>query len=89
MTYLDTIVCEIEVPFLANQRTEIAALVLPTTDYSLQVPVIVGTNAISRCRERCENATKGIPTQWRNAFTAMQQSRLGVVKSTLKNSAIT
>ena len=82
LTYLGAIVCEIEVPFQANQRIKITALVLPTTDYSLQVPVIVGTNAISWCRERCENATKGIPTQWRNAFTAMQQSRLGVVKTT-------
>ena len=53
LTYLGAIVCTIEVPFLVDQPIEIAALVLPTTDYSLTVPVIVGTNAISRCRQRC------------------------------------
>ena len=44
--------------------------------------MIVGTNAISRCRQRCENIPEGVPTQWKNAFVALQQSRVGIVKST-------
>ena len=52
--------CFIEVPFLIDQPIEIAALVLPTTDYSLTVPVIVGTDAILRCRQKCEKTPEEI-----------------------------
>ena len=69
LSYMGAIACSLEVPFLHNQLIETAALVLPTTDYSLQVPVIVGTNAINRCREKCESTTETIPTQWKNALS--------------------
>ena len=82
LSYMGAIACSLEVPFLHNQLIETATLVLPTTDYSLQVPVIVGTNAINRCREKCESTTETIPTQWKNAFIALQRSHIGVVKST-------
>ena len=81
LSYMGAIVCSLEVPFLHNQIIETAALVLPTTDYSLKVPVIVGTNVINRCRELCESTTETIPTQWKNAFIALQRSHIGVVKS--------
>ena len=82
LSYLGAIACEIEVPFLGKQSIKIGALVLPTTDYSLNVPVIVGTNAIAPCRDRCESNTEGIPNQWKNAFIALQDTHVGVVKST-------
>ena len=84
LSYMGTIACTLAVPFLQNQVIETAALVLPTTEYSLKVPVIVGTNAINKCRERCEKSTGEIPTQWKNAFIALQLSHIGVVKSTNK-----
>ena len=82
LSYMGAIACSLEVPFLQNQLIETAALVLSTTDYSLKVPVIVGTNAINRCKEKCESTTETIPTQWKNAFIALQRSHIGVVKST-------
>ena len=82
LSYLGAIACEIEVPFLGKQSIKIGALVLPTTDYSLNVPVIVGTNAIAPCRDRCESNTERIPNQWKNAFVALQDTHVGVVKST-------
>ena len=82
LSYLGAIACEIEVPFLGNQSIETGALVLPTTDYSLNVPVIVGTNTITPCRDRCENNKDGIPSQWKNAFLSLQDTHVGVVKST-------
>ena len=84
LSYMGAIACTLAVPFLQNQVIETAALVLPTTEYSLKVPVIVGTNAINKCRERCEKSTGEIPTQWKNAFIALQLSHIGVVKSTNK-----
>ena len=44
--------CTIEVPFLAKQSFEVPVLVVPTTQYSLKVPVVVGTNVIRQCNER-------------------------------------
>ena len=45
--------------------------------------MIIGTNAINKCRERCESDTK-VPGVWQNAFVSFQQGRIGVVKSTNK-----
>ena len=45
--------------------------------------MIIGTNAINKCRERCENDTI-VPGVWQNAFVSFQQGRVGIVKSTNK-----
>ena len=59
-------------------------LVVPTTEYGLTVPVVVGTNAIKLCKAVAENGAENIPTVWQNAFISLQQSHLGVVKSANK-----
>ena len=82
LSYLGAIAVNIEVPFLGKQVIETGALVLPTMDYSMNVPVIVGTNAIAKCRDKCEKNTEELPNQWRNAFIALQDTHVGVVKST-------
>ena len=82
LSYLGAIAVNIEVPFLGKRVIETGALVLPTTDYSMNVPVIVGTNAIAKCRDKCEKNTEELPNQWRNAFIALQDTHVGVVKST-------
>ena len=51
-SYMGAVACTLAVPFLQNQVIETAALVLPTTEYRLKVPVIVGTNAINKCVEK-------------------------------------
>ena len=83
LPYCGYIECMIQVPFLDDQEIEVPALVVPTTQYSLRVPVVVGTNAIKQCRDKCDNTT-GIPKEWSSAFLSIQQSRIGVVKSTNK-----
>ena len=81
LPYSGYIECTIEVPFLANQSFEVPVLVVPTTQYSLKVPVVVGTNVIRQCNERSKGHTN-IPREWTNAFVSFQQTRVGVVKST-------
>ena len=71
----------LEVPFLPNDAIQVPVVVVPTTEYGRQVPVIVGTNAKNKCRERCETETT-VPGVWRNAFVSSQQGRIGIVKST-------
>ena len=51
LPYLGYIECGLQIPFLGQQIIEVPALVVPTTDYSLNIPVVVGTNAIKICRK--------------------------------------
>ena len=81
LPYLGYIECGLQIPFLGQQIIEVPALVVPTTDYSLNIPVVVGTNVIKICREKCTDTTD-IPEEWQTAFLSLQQSRVGVVKST-------
>ena len=68
---------------MCDSEIEVLALVVPTTKYSLTVPVIVGTNAIRICKTQCNNDTE-IPKEWKTAFISLQKSKIGVVKSTNK-----
>ena len=78
---LGAIEVTLAVPFLPNDAIQVPVVVVPTTEYGRQVPVIVGTNAIDKCRERCETETT-VPGVWQNAFVSSQQGRIGIVKST-------
>ena len=81
--YIGCIECSIGVPFLDYKEITIPALVVPTTQYGLKVPVIVGTNAIRECKVFC-NESSQVPNEWNFAFISMQESSIGVVKSTNK-----
>ena len=81
--YIGIIMVKIGAPFLGEEEVEVLALVVPTTRYSLNVPVIVGTNAIRDCKALCKEDT-GVPKEWAFAFVSLQQSKIGVVKSTNK-----
>lgn len=83
LPYLGYIECTLHVPFLGQQDIEVPALVVPSTEYNLKVPVVVGTNAIKLCRDMCSSNSE-IPKEWQNAFISFQQSRVGIVKSTDK-----
>ena len=82
--YSGCISCPLQIPFLDGHVIELSALVIPKTDYNLEVPVIVGTNAIEVCRKICIGTEGEIPLQWKNAFITLQQSNVGTVKSTNK-----
>ena len=66
-------------PFLGYKEKTIPALVVPTTQYGLKVPIIVGTMAIRECKVFC-NESSQVPNEW----IPMQESSIGVVKSTVK-----
>ena len=77
--HLGCMECFVEVPFLAEEVISVGAIVVLTMQYSLKVPVIIGTNVISLLKEKCNKAAQ-VPKQWNNAFISVQQSRIGVVK---------
>ena len=79
--YSGCIACTVKVPFLPERETDILALVVPTTQYNLKVPVVAGTNIIGKCND-CDHSN--VPKEWKNAFVSLHQSRIGVVKSTNK-----
>ena len=82
--YIHCIEVTVEVDFMPGIELTVPALVVPTTEYHKEVPVIVGTNIISRYRERCEDPEK-VPTEWQHAFLALQAGFLGSVRSTNKS----
>ena len=83
LPYMGYIEVSIQVSFLANTDIEVPVLVMPTTNYGLQVPVVLGTNVIRLCRNMCQQDTE-IPKEWNDAFVSVQQGRIGIVKSTNK-----
>lgn len=44
--YSGCILCNIRAPFTRQDVIEVGALIVPTTEYNLEVPVIAGTNTI-------------------------------------------
>ena len=69
--YAGHIWCTVEVPFLPSQKLEVPALIVTSSEYFLQVPIIIGTNVIDICHEISQGA-KDIPKEWRNAFISSQ-----------------
>ena len=77
-------VARIVVPFCSDPITFLA-LVVPNTRYNSQVPVLIGTNIINHAKQNCPaDKVPEIPSQWRNAFIAVQNRFVGFVKSTNK-----
>ena len=63
----------------------ILALVVPTTIYYSQVPVLIGTNVIGKAKEYIPtDKILNIPSQWQNAFLFLCNGFVGFVKSTNK-----
>ena len=81
--YIGCILADVKVPFMPNSTIKVGVLVVPATDYGLEVPIIFGTNVISRCRKTCDSET-AVPDNWKNAFAACQTESAGIVKSTNK-----
>ena len=79
--YNDCIWAPVEVPFCDTPKW-VLVLVVPTTRFNQNVPVIVGTNAISRAQNHCNG--QAVPKERTNAFLSLQKGFAGVVKSTNK-----
>ena len=82
--YFEAEVCMYNVE---HEPVAVQILVVPTTGYSGQVPLIVGTNIIGRLRS-CVSDKSDISSIWNNAFTALSCSQTKLVKSTNKKPVI-
>ena len=82
--YFEAEVC---MPNIENEPLCIPVLVVPTTGYSGQVPMIVGTNIIGHLRRNVSDHSS-ISSAWSNAFTALSCSQTKLVKSTNKKPII-
>ena len=83
LPYSGYIEAVIQVPFIEGTDIDVPVLVVPTTEFNLKVPVVIGTNVIKQCRNMCTQETE-IPDEWKDAFISLQKGRVGVVKSTNK-----
>ena len=81
--------CEAEVCMsnIEHEPVAVPILIVPTTGYSGQVPLIVGTNVIGRLRS-CVSDNSHISSAWNNAFIALSCSQTKLVKSTNKKPVI-
>ena len=71
LPYAACTVATIVVPFCPNPIT-VLALVVPTTRYNSQVPVLIGTNVTSKAKEYCPtDKMSQIPSQWQDAFLSV------------------
>ena len=66
-----------------HEPLTVPVLVVPTTGYSGQVPMIVGTNIIGRIKG-CITDKSSISNAWNNAFAALSCSQTKAVRSTNK-----
>lgn len=69
--YIELDIC---VPCLHNGTHCIPALVVPQTNYSKSVPVIIGTNFIRICRDVYDDSQFpeiDVPDEWKLAFDSM------------------
>ncbi|MCG8110256.1 MAG: reverse transcriptase family protein, partial [Candidatus Thiodiazotropha taylori] len=83
--YIGFILCEIRVPFLGENVVEKGALIVPSTEHNIEVPVIVGTIVIDGFKNLCHQRDETqVPEVWNNAFVSLQRSNVGIVKSTNK-----
>ena len=72
LPYSGYIECAIGVPFL-KKEIYFPSLIVLTTDNSLIVPVVVGTNVIRECWNTPDHI-KEVPKEWIYAFVASKQS---------------
>lgn len=56
-------------------------LVVPTTDYHHNVPVLIGTNIIREFKEQASNIEE-TPEEWKTAFMSVLSASVGIVTTT-------
>ena len=83
LQYKGYVAVDVQSTFSENQDDypPFPLLVVPTIDYHEKVPVIVGTNIISRLKERNLESCD-VPHTWQLAFSSVANNSVGVVKST-------
>ena len=85
LPYLGYTEATIQAEFLFDKEISVPALVVSSTSYHSEVPIVVGTNVIRICKDKCRD-TDHIPTEWQDAFLSLQNGNVGSVRSTNKMS---
>ncbi len=70
----------IGVDFL-DEPVAVPVLVVPTTEYGLTVPLVIGTNVIRLCKETMHEGVEP-PHEWTRAFLSVHDGYIGRVKAT-------
>ena len=68
--YIGYFEAEVCIPESEHEPAIIPILVVPVTNYSGQVPVIVGTNIFAELKVHAHETDIDIPTAWNTAFAA-------------------
>ena len=81
--YLGCIAATVEATFLKGKEIDVLAVVVPSTAYHSEVPIVIGTNVIDKYKELSDETT-GVPDVWKRAFIALHGFG-GIVRSTNKH----
>lgn len=82
LPYMGYIEADVSLPFLSHHPVCVPVLVIPTTEYSQTVPIIVGTNVIRLCRDMIGIDDSSLPEAWKTAVDSLSQVNSIHVKST-------
>ena len=77
-SYKRCIEAVIEVRFLYSMELAMHVLVVPATEYSSQVPIVIGTNVIRKCGKLCDY-NNIIPDELKNAFVSLHKGCIGCI----------
>ena len=85
LPYLGYVEVRVKVDFIDFDELSVPLLVVSPTEYSKEVPVIVGTNLI-RMYNMCKSdgQVRKVPNEWQLAFDSMNDTKIGHVISTNK-----
>ena len=83
LPYKGYVTVNVTVPFLRHEQINVPMLVVPLTEYTETVPVIVGTNIIRQFKSASSDDSD-VPEGWKLAMTSICNKQAGVVKTTNK-----
>ena len=83
LPYHGYVKADVQVSFLADRIITVPLLVVPLTEYNTRVPIIAGTNIISRVVPTSAEEDQ-VPQNWKLAFLSLCNSQVGTVKATNK-----
>ena len=85
--YIGYIEAQVSMSDIDHDPLTVPILIVSTTRFSGQVPIIVGTNIIAAFRDH-DNGTASVPSAWNNAFNVLSCPQSKTVKSTNKKPVI-
>ena len=80
--FLPYVEATVKLPF-SEASVHALLLVVPTTEYSKKVLIIVGTNIINRLKPQISE-NEEVPVAWQSAFASLCNNQVGVVKLTTR-----